>query len=313
MPNALDREKLQSVMEDIATRIAGESERGEVADYIPELAEVSLNHFGLAVAPLEGAPLLAGDSEVLFSIQSISKIFGLTVALQRVGATLWRRVGREPSGDPFNSIVQLETEKGKPRNPFINPGAIIVSDVILATSTPEDPAEPVLELCRELAEDSSIAIDEAVYLSEVATGHRNRALAYFMQAEGNLEGEVAQVVGGYFRQCSIAMSCRQLALAGRFLASGGKETGSGHTAVALERARRINALMMTCGCYDASGEVAFRIGLPCKSGVGGGILAVAPGIAAIAAWCPGLDAKGNSLLALDAIEDLTRQMGWSVF
>ena len=313
MPNAPDLEKLKSVLDGIATRYAGEAERGDVADYIPELADVSLNHFGIAVAPLQGAPLLAGDAEVAFSIQSISKVFGLTVALERVGATLWRRVGREPSGDPFNSIVQLESERGKPRNPFINPGAIVVADVILGNAKPGDPEEPVLDLCRYLAEDPSITVDEAVFQSEVATGHRNRALAYFMQAEGNLEGEVPEVVKSYFRQCSIAMSCRQLAMAGRFLAAGGQGAAADHAAVTPERARRINALMMTCGCYDASGEVAFRIGLPCKSGVGGGILAIAPGIAAIAAWCPGLDDKGNSRLALAAIEELSREMGWSVF
>jgi glutaminase len=313
MPNAPDLVKLQSVLDAIATRYAGEAERGDVADYIPELAEVSLNHFGIAVAPLQGAPLLAGDAEMPFSIQSISKVFGLTVALERVGATLWRRVGREPSGDPFNSIVQLETERGKPRNPFINPGAIIVSDVILGSASEGDPEEPVLDLCRALAEDPSIAVDEAVFQSEVVSGHRNRALAYFMQAEGNLEGDVTEVVKSYFRQCSIAMSCRQLAMAGRFLAAGGQGAAADHAAVTPERARRINALMMTCGCYDASGEVAFRIGLPCKSGVGGGILAIAPGIAAIAAWCPGLDDKGNSRLALEAIEELSREMGWSVF
>ena len=313
MPDNIDRKALQSIIDAIAARMNGEAERGEVADYIPELATVSLNHFGIAVAPLGGKPLVAGDADEAFSIQSISKVFGLTLALEHVGATLWKRVGREPSGDPFNSIVQLESERGKPRNPFINPGAIIVSDVIQQHNENGDPTDPVLNLCQRLSGDTSITIDEDVYKSEALTGDRNRALAYFMLAEGNLTCDVEDVLRNYFRQCSIAMSCRQLALAGRFLAAGGTGTEAEDHAVTPERARRINALMMTCGCYDASGEVAFRIGLPCKSGVGGGILAIAPGKAAIAAWCPGLDSKGNSQVALEAVEELARETDWFVF
>jgi glutaminase len=308
-----DETRLQSILDDIASRMAGETERGEVADYIPELARVSLNNFGIAVVPLGQEPLVAGDADTSFSIQSVSKVFGLTLALDHVGATLWQRVGREPSGDPFNSIVQLESERGKPRNPFINPGAIVCADVIRSYSKDVEPGEPVLELCRRFSGAQDIEIDAEVYKSESLTGDRNRALAYFMHAEGNLHNPVEEAVSGYFRQCSIAMSCRQLAQAGRFLAEGDQRTNASGTKITPERARRINALMMTCGCYDASGEVAFRIGLPCKSGVGGGILAIAPGKAAIAAWCPGLDAKGNSLLALKAIEELARATGWSVF
>ncbi len=248
-----------------------------------------------------------------FSIQSISKVFGLVVALQCVGATLWRRVGREPSGDPFNSIVQLEFERGKPRNPFINPGAIVVSDVILQNTQDAEKQHPVLELCRTLAEDPMISIDEAVYTSEVATGDRNRALAYFMLAEGNIEGDVSAVTESYFRQCSIAMSCSQLATATRFLAEVREYDTAHAVGMTAERARRVNALMMTCGCYDASGEVAFRVGLPCKSGVGGGIVAIAPERGSIVAWCPGLDEKGNSVLALKALEEVARKLQWSVF
>jgi len=313
MHKEFDREKVQAVLDAIAGRMAGEADRGEVANYIPELAEVSLNQFGIAVAPLEGPPIIAGDAEVPFSIQSISKVFGLVVALQCVGATLWRRVGREPSGDPFNSIVQLEFERGKPRNPFINPGAIVVSDVILQNAENTKNQHPVLELCRTLAKDPTVSIDNAVYASEAATGERNRALAYFMLAEGNLEGDVTAVTESYFQQCSIAMSCSQLATATRFLAAVGEYGAADAVGMTVERARRVNALMMTCGCYDASGEVAFRVGLPCKSGVGGGIIAIAPGHGSIAAWCPGLDEKGNSVLALKALEEVARKLKWSVF
>lgn len=313
MPDRIDRPQLQSIVDDIARRMEGEDDRGTVADYIPELADVSLNRFGIAVVPLGEDPIVAGDADEVFSIQSLSKVFGLTLALEEMGATLWQRVGREPSGDPFNSIVQLESERGKPRNPFINPGAIVVADVILEHAGPDAPLDAIVHLCRQFAEDPAIAIDEAVYLSEAQTGDRNRALAHFMRAEGNLKCDVEDVLTSYFRQCSIAMSCRQLALASRFLAAGGTAPDTVEHPVTPERARRINALMMTCGCYDASGEVAFRIGLPCKSGVGGGIIAIAPGKAAIAAWCPGLDSKGNSLLGLKAIEELGRVTGWSVF
>ncbi|MEM1047790.1 MAG: glutaminase [Pseudomonadota bacterium] len=313
MPYELDRTGIQSLLDEIAGRMAGEVDRGEVANYIPELANISLNHFGIAVAPLDGPPLVAGDADLSFSIQSISKVFGLVVALDLVGATLWRRVGREPSGDPFNSIVQLEFERGKPRNPFINPGAIVVSDLILQNAENAKKVHSVLDLCRKLAEDPEISVDEAVFASEVATGNRNRALAFFMLAEGNIEGDPATVTEHYFRQCSIAMSCSQLAMATRFLAARGKGTADGKAGVSPERARRINALMMTCGCYDASGEVAFRVGLPCKSGVGGGIVAVAPGRGSVVAWSPGLDDKGNSVLALKALEEVALRLNWSVF
>ncbi len=313
MDRSLDASGIQAVLNEIAERMVSEANRGEVASYIPELAEVSLNNFGIALAPIDGEPLIAGDGDVAFSIQSISKIFGLVIALEHVGATLWRRVGREPSGDPFNSIVQLEVERGKPRNPFINPGAIVISDVILEHAPSASEQHPVLDLCQKLANNAGITVDEHVFASEVATGDRNRALAYFMLADGNIKGDVPTVTKAYFRQCSIAMSCRELAQATRFLAAGGKGPDAKIAAVTPERVRRINALMMTCGCYDASGEVAFRIGLPCKSGVGGGIVAIVPGVGSIVAWSPGLDDKGNSVLALSAIEELARRMNWSVF
>ncbi len=313
MRKEFDRSLVQSVLDDVSHRMAGEADRGEVADYIPELASVSLNQFGIAVAPLDGLPVTAGSADVPFSIQSISKVFGLVVALQRVGATLWRRVGREPSGDPFNSIVQLEFERGKPRNPFINAGALVISDVILQETEVTSAEHPVLELCRKLANDPTIAIDHDVFASELATGDRNRALAYFMLSEGNIKSDVKAITESYFQQCSIEMSCTQLATSARFLAAVGEEELREGLDITPERARRINALMMTCGCYDASGEVAFRVGLPCKSGVGGGVVAIVPGLGSIAAWCPGLDKKGNSVLALRALEEVARKLRWSVF
>jgi glutaminase len=304
---------LQALVDDIAARMRRETERGKPASYIPQLATGDPRRFGLCVVPLEGEPAVAGDADMAFSIQSVSKVFTLTLALNTVGAKLWRRVGREPSGDPFNSIVQLEAEKGKPRNPFINAGAILVADVLLTGRRRHETIAEILGFVRRLAGDERIAVDEAVAASEKATGFRNVALANFMKADGNLRCAAERVLDVYFAQCALAMSCRQLAMAGRFLANGGRIPGDPEPVVTEERARRICSLMLTCGHYDASGEFAFRVGIPAKSGVGGGILGVVPGVASIAAWCPGLDETGNSLIASRAFEVLAADTGWSVF
>ncbi|MGI9520592.1 MAG: glutaminase [Hyphomicrobiaceae bacterium] len=305
--------ELEDLLAEIVGRIGDLAARGRVATYIPELANADIRQFGIAVAPVGGATVVAGDGDVHFSIQSISKVFTLALALDRIGSALWRRVGREPSGDPFNSIVQLEYERGVPRNPFINAGAIVVADVLLDDRTPNTALDEVLRLCQRLARDKSVTIDQKVAASEMQTGSRNRALANFMLAEGNLKGDVENVLRVYFEQCSISMTCRQLATAGRSLAACETQGSDSDPIITADRARRLCALMMTCGLYDASGEFAYRGGIPAKSGVGGGILAIVPGIAAIAAWSPGLDDKGNSLLALLAIEELIRHKRWSVF
>src|SRR5262245_35774411 len=264
-------------------------DRGEVATYIPELARVDPKAFGLAVIDAEGNVTAGGDSDTPFSIQSISKVFTLTLALGKVGDQLWRRVGREPSGSPFNSIVQLEFEMGIPRNPFINAGAIATTDVILSGHRPREALGDILRFVRFVADEQSIAIDEGVAASEQQTGFRNVALANYMKSFGVLENPVEYTLGVYFHHCAIAMSCRQLAMAGRYLAFNGRNPSTGLSVVTPERARRINAIMLTCGHYDGSGEFAYRVGLPGKSGVGGGILAIAPGKASIAVWSPGLD------------------------
>ncbi|MGU3539401.1 glutaminase [Methylobacterium sp. A54F] len=305
--------ELQRVVSEIAEAMRARPDRGEVARYIPELARVDAGAFGLVVIDADGNVAAAGDSEVPFSIQSISKVFTLTLALGMVGDRLWRRVGREPSGSPFNSIVQLERECGIPRNPFINAGAIAVTDVILSGHQPREALGEILRFMRYLAQDSSIAIDEAVAASEQRTGFRNAALANYMKSFGVIDNPVDFTLGVYFHHCAIAMTCRQLATAGRFLAHAGRDPSTGLQVVQPERARRINAVMLTCGHYDGSGEFAYRVGLPGKSGVGGGILAVAPGKASIAVWSPGLDAAGNSHLGRIALEALTRRLGWSIF
>ncbi len=304
---------LDVAVSEIAEEMRRRPDRGEVATYIPELARVDPNAFGLCVIDAEGNVAAAGDCDTPFSIQSISKVFTLTLALGKVGDRLWRRVGREPSGSAFNSIVQLEYEHGIPRNPFINAGAIAVTDLILSGHQPREVLGEILHFMRFLADDQSIAIDKAVAASEQRTGFRNAALANYMKSFGVLENPVEFTLGVYFHHCAIAMTCRQLAMAGRFLVHSGRNPETGMSVVPPERARRINAVMLTCGHYDGSGEFAYRVGLPGKSGVGGGILAVAPGRASIAVWAPGLDANGNSHLGRIALEALTKRMGWSIF
>ncbi len=304
---------MQNLLNDIASTMKQATERGKVADYIPQLAHVDSQYFGIAVAMPDGQVFTAGDASEPFSIQSISKVFALTLALGKQGNSLWQYVGREPSGDPFNSIVQLEHEAGKPRNPFINAGAIAVVDAIMMGHEPREVLAELLNFVRFLANDESLYFDHDVAASELLHKHRNASLAHFMKAFGRLEHDVDKVLGTYFHQCALAMNCMQLAQAGMYLVSDGLNQATGTRVVSAQRARRINSLMMMCGHYDGSGEFAFRVGLPGKSGVGGGILAIAPGKASIAVWSPGLDTIGNSLLGTRALEMLVQETGWSVF
>lgn len=304
---------LQTLVNGIHQEIAAHTGRGKVADYIPELAAVDPAHFGIAITTVDGQEFVAGEADTAFSIQSVSKVFTLTLALGMVGDRLWNRVGREPSGTPFNSIVQLEREQGKPRNPFINAGAIAVADVLLAGHQPREIIGEIVQFVRFLAGDESIVVDDRVARSEAETGFRNVALAQFMRSFGKLDHPADHVLGVYFHHCALAMTCRQLSHAGLFLAAGGSNPATGRTVVSRDRARRINALMLMCGHYDGSGDFAYRVGLPGKSGVGGGILVVAPGKASIAVWSPGLNENGNSLLGSLALEMLAQRTRWSIF
>ena len=303
---------LTQIVAEIVAQARAATDRGTVASYIPALARIDPGRFGIAVATADGRVVTGGDAEEVFSIQSVSKVFALTLALDRVGAELWHRVGVEPSGTPFNSIVQLEAEGGVPRNPFINAGAIAVADVVLAGRTPPRALAGLLDFIRDVSGEPGIAIDDEVAASEAATGFRNVALANYMRAFGTLT-DVEGALALYFSGCAIAMSCRQLALAGRYLMLDGRHPTDDCRVVPPQRARRILSLMLTCGHYDGSGEFAFRVGIPGKSGVGGGILAVVPGKASIAVWSPGLNARGNSKLGSEALEQLAAATNWSVF
>lgn len=283
--------------------------QGRVASYIPALARVPVAQFGIALRTREGETAAAGDAAVPFSIQSVSKLFTLTLALQTVGDALWERIHREPSGNPFNSLVQLESEQGVPRNPFINAGAIAVADRLLGGGGDR---ERLLAMLSNLAGEA-IGFDEEVAASEAATGFRNIALANFMKGFGKLDHDAAEVLDLYFHQCAVRMSCVQLARAAGYLCRDGAHPLGAGRVVNDRQARRINALMLTCGTYDAAGEFAYRIGLPCKSGVGGGIVAVVPDRLTIAVWSPAVDGSGNSVLGTQALELFANRTGLSIF
>jgi len=309
--------EFQPLLDEIADALAREAGHeghdGAVARYIPALARVSPAHFGIALRTSEGEEACAGDGRVPFSIQSISKLFTLTLAMRHLSEDeLWARIGREPSGNPFNSLVQLESEQGKPRNPFINAGAIAVADRIVGLYGREAKNE-LLAFMSHLAGEP-IGFDEEVAASEAATGYRNVALANFMKSFGKLDHDVDAVLDFYFHQCALAMSGLQLARAAGYLCRDGAHPLDASEHIVSERqARRINALMLTCGTYDAAGDFAFRIGLPCKSGVGGGIVAVVPDRLTLAVWSPALDATGNSLLGIRALELFAQRTGLSIF
>jgi glutaminase len=301
----------QRILEQIHRDIEPYRNAGRVADYIPELAKVPATSFGIAVVTLDGTVFTVGDAHRRFSIQSISKLFACTLAFQMLGDALWQRVGREPSGTAFNSLVQLEAERGKPRNPFINAGALVVTDVLCRRFVRAETA--LVQFVRRLTGVTDIDYDARVAGSELQHAERNRAMAHFMASFGNLQMPAATVVDAYCRQCAIAMSCVELAKAALFLANGGVAPATGERVVDSSSAKRLSALMLTCGTYDAAGDFVYRVGLPAKSGVGGGIVAVLPGEMAACVWSPGLDANGNSLAGTLALEWLTTHTGRSIF
>lgn len=306
--DAVDASDWHEVLEVVAEYIEPHRGEGRVATYIPALARVDPHHFGIAVHACDGSGAQAGDADEVFSIQSLSKVFTLTLALRELGDSLWDRVGREPSGTAFNSIVQLERESGLPRNPFINAGALVVTDALVSCFGTDGALAAIVDLLRRLSGNPRIDVDDEVAASEAATGHRNASLAHFLASFGRLANPVPDVLSVYFRQCALAMSCVDLARAGQWLANNGVQPGTGETVTTAERARRINAVMLTCGHYDAAGDFAYRVGLPGKSGVGGGILAIVPGRCSVAVWSPGLNESGNSAvgtLALEALVDCT--------
>lgn len=283
---------------------------GEIAKYIPELAEVNPDKFGISLTTLQGDSFNVGNADERFSIQSISKALSLTLAFSIFGETIWKRVGVEPSGNPFNSLVQLEYEKGIPRNPFINAGALVIADVLV--SSLKNPKQDFLNFIRKTSGISTIDFDLKVAQSERRTGYRNTALANFLKSFGNIENDVDEVLDFYFHQCSVAMSCQELTRAFYFFANQGQSI-SGEQILNQSQVKRMTALMQTCGFYDESGEFTYRVGLPGKSGVGGGIVALLPNQFIVSTWSPRLNSNGNSELGMFALEQLTTKTGMSIF
>lgn len=284
--------------------------RGALADYIPSLATVDPDQFGMAVASCDGEVHVIGDADVPFSVQSISKVFTLALVIAAEDERIWERVSREPSGNPFNSLLQLDQEAGRPRNPFINAGALVVTDRLHAMTG--DGFGALRDLMRREGGRADVDSDPVVAASELEAGHRTSALAHLLASYGNLECPVDEVIDQYVAQCALSMSCRELAQAGLFLASDGA-LSDGSRLLSARQAKRVNAVMLTCGTYDSAGEFAYRVGLPAKSGVGGGILAVIPDRGVACVWSPTLGSSGSSAAGLAALDTFTTYSDWTVF
>lgn len=285
--------------------------QGKVAGYIPALSKVDPRQYGIAVRTMEGDSFQVGDANVCFSIQSISKVFALAMVMRILGDEVWKYVGREPSGTPFNSLVQLEYEHGIPRNPFINAGALVITDRLM--SLYKHPKDAILGFVRGICGNDDIYYDKHIAQSEREHADRNLALGHLMKSFGNIVNDVEDVVDVYCHQCAISMNCIDLSHAFLFLANRGVNPFNQETILSVSRSKRLGALMLTCGFYDESGDFAFRAGLPGKSGVGGGVIAYIPGSLSIAVWSPELNEHGNSLIGMETLERFTTDIGISIF
>lgn len=302
---------VKSLLDRIEAAVKPLLSQGKLAAYIPQLSSIDQMQFGMAFTALDGQEAFVGQADVPFSIQSISKLFALILALDLMGDELWTRVGREPSGRPFNELVQVDYEKGATRNPFVNAGALVVTDILCSRFA--QPEIALLQKLQLLAGSDGINVDQTVVRSERETCHRNAAIAHLLKSYGSMHSPVETVLDTYCGQCAIAMTTRQIARCALPLASD-EDIHPDRLGGALSPSQRqsVIALMLTCGTYDAAGNLAARIGLPMKSGVGGGIVAVIPGVGAISAWSPGLDASGNSLAAAHALELFSLNTGLSL-
>ena len=301
----------KEIIERIYKELQDYTGHGKVADYIPALSKVIPDNYGISVATLDGENFSIGDVETRFPIQSISKVFTLAMVSRHLGDKLWEIVGREPSGTAFNSLIQLEQERGIPRNPFINAGALVITDRLI--SLYKNPKDDILEFVRELSGNGYLSYNKEVAISEIEHSHRNLALANFVKSFGNLVNDPVKVIDTYCHHCSLSMNTNELATSFLFLANGGIIPSSEQRVCGARSAKRLNALMLTCGLYNESGDFAYRVGLPGKSGVGGGVVAVIPGKLSIAVWSPELNKNGNSYRGIETLERFTTYLGISVF
>ncbi|MCB2197137.1 MAG: glutaminase [Bacteroidetes bacterium] len=304
----MDYTKILSEITSELTEVIG---KGKVADYIPALAEIDSSKFGMSVSTINGESFSVGDVDEKFSIQSISKVFSLTLAFSKLGENIWKRVGREPSGNAFNSLVQLEYENGIPRNPFINAGALVITDMLITTL--KEPYTELLNFVRSLSDSRNINYDKRVAQSERENGFTNAALVNFLRSQNNIQNDVEKVLDVYFHYCSITMTTKELAKSFLFLSNHGLIPDKKQRVLTKSQAKRINALLLTCGTYDEAGDFSYLVGMPGKSGVGGGIAAIIPNELSVAVWSPALNKKGNSLAGIKALELFTTKTGMSIF
>jgi len=301
----------QKILKDIFSEVSEMEQRGKIANYIPALANIDAHKFGMAVHTIRGDDFWVGNAHEFFSIQSIAKVFTLTKAMQIHDEDVWKRVGKEPSGTSFNSLVQLEYEEGIPRNPFMNAGALVITDMI--TKSTGKMKKELIEFVRNLAGNNQVSYDFEVAQSEKETGYRNVALANFIKSFGNLKNQPKDVLDVYYHQSAIQMSCLDLSRAFIYLANGGLSPYCKQQVLSPRQTKRMNSVLLTSGMYDAVGDFAYKVGLPGKSGVGGGIVAIIPGHLVVSVWSPGLNTSGNSQIGLKALELFTTYTGLSVF
>ena len=301
----------QELFSKIAKDLVDFKDSGKVADYIPELSTINSSKFGVHLTTVSGENFCYGDSKEKFSIQSIAKVLSLSLAYKLENEDLWHRVGVEPSGTPFNSLIQLETDFGIPRNPLINAGALVISDILV--SHLNDPKKDFLKYLREISGISTIDYCKRIAESEKSKGFRNTALINLMKSFGNINNDIEEVMDFYFNLCSIEMTCKELSQTFLFLASNGKSLFNGDEVLSKSKSKRINAIMQLCGFYDEAGEFSFKVGLPGKSGVGGGIVAIYPNKYSIAVWSPKLNKKGNSNKGIQFLELFTTATQTSIF
>lgn len=300
-----------NILPEIKSELSAIENNGKVADYIPELAKIDPEKFAASIITLNGEKYSIGFNKEKFSLQSIAKVFSLSMVYSQLGESVWSRVGVEPSGNPFNSLVQLEYEKGVPRNPFINAGALIICDFLFDMYA--NPEQELLNFVREIASNSQINFNLKVAESEKQSSFRNKALINLMKSFGNINNDVDQILDFYYKMCSLEMSTDDLAQTFLIYANRGILPSTGEQILSLSKSKRLNSVMQTCGFYDEAGEFTFKVGLPGKSGVGGGIAAVHPGKYSVAVWSPKLNKKGNSVLGMKALEILTCKIEESIF
>lgn len=301
----------KEIIQEVYQKVKIIDDKGQLASYIPELANVDSQNFGIYISTIDNLNFGVGDCYDKFSIQSMAKVLSLSLAYSIIGEKLWERVGVEPSGTAFNSLVQLEADKGIPRNPFINAGSIVISDILL--SNLENPKEDFLAFVRGISNNSELDYSHKIAASEKSVGFRNIALCNFIKSLGNIQNEPSEVLDFYFDLCSLEMNCKELSELFLFLANNGRNIFDNNSILTKSQSKRINALMQTCGFYDESGEFAFKVGLPGKSGVGGGIIAIHPNQYAIAVWSPKLNEKGNSYKGMRFLEEFTTKSELSIF